>query len=238
MVPRWIEVVGCHLPGRNERLREPLPLRMDRLLDDLEPEIRPRLDLPFCFFGHSLGAQIAFYLARRLRSNCLQLPEVFFASACSAPHLSSRLGPVHALPLRHFIEELEKRYEPIPDLILHDPEALKMYLSVLRADFSVLETAHHKAEIPLSCPIVAYIAKDDATVAASDVEAWSVHTSSSFRTEILAGDHFYLRWSTAELLASLVSTLQQFSAQTGREQQAPQAAFEQHNLGARTCKKP
>lgn len=237
MVPRWIEVVGCHLPGRNERLREPLPLRMDRLLDALEPEIRPRLDLPFGFFGHSLGARIAFYLARRLRSNGLPLPQVLFASACSAPHLSSRLSPIHALPACHFMEEVQKRYEPIPDLILRDPEALNIYLSVLRADFSVLETAHYTAGIPLSCPIVAYIAKDDATVAASDVEAWSVHTSSAFRAEILAGDHYYLRSSPVELLGSLAATLRQCLAQAGREQQGPREDFEQHGLGAQTCRK-
>jgi medium-chain acyl-[acyl-carrier-protein] hydrolase len=237
IMPRWIEVVGCQLPGRNERLREPLPLRMDRLLDALEPEIRPRLNLPFAFFGHSLGARVAFYLARRLRSSGGGLPQALFASACSAPHLPSRLGPIHALPLRHFVEELQCRYEPIPELILRNPEALDMFLSVLRADFSVLETKNYTVETPLACPIVAYIAKDDATVSASDVEAWSVHTSAAFRAEILAGDHFYLRSSTGELLASLVAALQPCLTHPAQKLQEGQANSEQHLLGAQTCRK-
>ncbi len=237
-LPRWIEVVACHLPGRNERLREPLPLRMDRLLDAMAPEIRPRLNLPFAFFGHSLGARVAFYLARRLRSNGLQLPQFLFASACSAPHLPSRFSPLHALPSRHFIEELQRRYEPIPDLILQDPESLRMFLSILRADFSVLETTNYTAEPPLACPIVAYIAKDDAAVSASDVEAWSVQTSAAFRAEILEGNHFYLRSSTAQLLPSLVAALQQCLPVSGPETTgSPSGDFEQHRFGVHTCRK-
>jgi surfactin synthase thioesterase subunit len=210
LMPRWVEVVPCHMPGRNERLRENHLLRMERLLDAMEPEIRPLLNLPFAFFGHSLGARIAFYLARRMRSNSLQLPQVLFASASSAPHLPSRLGPIHALPSQHFIEELQRRYEPIPAEILDNPEAMNIFLSVLRADFAILETAGYSPEPPLECPIVAYIAREDATVFPSEVEAWSAHTSAAFRAETLKGDHFYLRSSTVQLIPSLVAAMRQF----------------------------
>src|SRR5437867_3688315 len=63
-----IEVVGCHLPGRETRWREAAYTRMAPLLDALEVAIASWLDIPFAFFGHSMGALIAFFLARRLRS--------------------------------------------------------------------------------------------------------------------------------------------------------------------------
>ena len=208
LAPPWLEVVPCHLPGRNERIREPLPLRLDRLLDAMEPEIQPGLSLPFALFGHSLGARVAFYLARRLRRNGLRLPLCLFASASCAPHLPSRYSPIHSLPLCHFMEQVQCRYEAIPDLILENPEALELYLSVLRADFSILETAIYRDEPALDCPIFAYVAKDDTSVLTSEVEAWSIHTKTRFRAQTLEGGHFYLRSSVAELLPSVVSSLQ------------------------------
>ncbi|MGC4054987.1 MAG: thioesterase domain-containing protein [Paludibaculum sp.] len=53
-------VVPVRLPGRETRAAEPAFERMAPLVDALLKEIRPFLDAPFSFFGHSMGAGISF----------------------------------------------------------------------------------------------------------------------------------------------------------------------------------
>ena len=54
-------------PGREGRYLEPPIDRMEALIAALEPAIAPLLDRPFAFFGHSMGAGVAFELTRALR---------------------------------------------------------------------------------------------------------------------------------------------------------------------------
>src|SRR5215216_1291987 len=49
-----VEVVTALLPGREGRLREPPLDRVDKVVDAAAENIRPWLDRPFAFFGHSM----------------------------------------------------------------------------------------------------------------------------------------------------------------------------------------
>src|SRR5262245_31284087 len=55
-LPRDVEVCAIQLPGRGNRIREPAHTRLDALVRDVEPNIKPYLNKPFVFFGHSMGA--------------------------------------------------------------------------------------------------------------------------------------------------------------------------------------
>src|SRR5918911_2389095 len=66
-LPSIVQVYSALLPGRGQRLREPPYPCLSALVEQLARVIEPYLDKPFAFFGHSLGAIIAFELARRLR---------------------------------------------------------------------------------------------------------------------------------------------------------------------------
>ena len=59
--------VPVRLPGRESRLAEAPFERMGPLVAALADNIEPYLDRPFAFFGHSMGAVVAFELARELR---------------------------------------------------------------------------------------------------------------------------------------------------------------------------
>lgn len=61
-----LEVCTVQLPGREERVKE-APLSTDvSVVEALTLAIIPHLDKPFAFFGHGLGASLAFELARKL----------------------------------------------------------------------------------------------------------------------------------------------------------------------------
>src|SRR5260370_19842683 len=60
-------VCPVRLPGREIRMQDESFEHMASLVDAVESAIAPHLDYPFAFFGHSMGAAIAFELARSLR---------------------------------------------------------------------------------------------------------------------------------------------------------------------------
>ena len=56
-LPPHIEVGAVQLPGREDRYREEPFCRIDDLVEGLVDSLLPLMrDLPFAFFGHSLGA--------------------------------------------------------------------------------------------------------------------------------------------------------------------------------------
>ncbi len=61
-----LDVLPVKLPGREGRFREPPIKRIDALVERLSDALLPFFDTPFAFFGHSMGAIIAFELARRV----------------------------------------------------------------------------------------------------------------------------------------------------------------------------
>ncbi|MGA8518751.1 MAG: alpha/beta fold hydrolase, partial [Pseudonocardiaceae bacterium] len=66
-LPDGVEVVSVQLPGRENRFDEQPIDSMDQLVGSLLDGLAGNLIAPFALFGHSMGALIAFELARRLR---------------------------------------------------------------------------------------------------------------------------------------------------------------------------
>jgi medium-chain acyl-[acyl-carrier-protein] hydrolase len=201
-LPPDVEVCAIRLPGRESRLRETPFTRLYPLAVELAHVLQPLLDRPFAFFGHSMGAIISFEVARQLRRERLPLPMHLFISGCMAPHLARR-RMTHALPEREFIDELQK-YGALPQEVLQEPELMRLYLPMLRADMEMLVTYEHWKEVPLECAISAFAGLSDHAVSPEDVLSWNEHTTGLFDFHLLPGDHFFLQ-SSREQLLQLVS---------------------------------
>lgn len=198
-VPSQVEVCAVQLPGRENRLRERPFTRVHPLVQTIATEIEPFLDKPFVLFGHSLGALIAFELARELWHCYGVIPEHLFASARVAPQCPNRETPVYRLPDDQFIERL-RDFNGTPDTVLHNKELMEMLLPVLRADFEVNESYDHTtaSASPLPCSISAFRGSQDANTPYDDVAAWGEQTSTGFTLRTLPGDHFFIQ-SSADL---------------------------------------
>src|SRR5262245_156411 len=72
-LPSAIEVCPVELPGRGVRLGEPPSSDLSRLCDDVIAAIDELPGLPMAVFGHSMGAKLAFELARRLDDRIVYL---------------------------------------------------------------------------------------------------------------------------------------------------------------------
>jgi medium-chain acyl-[acyl-carrier-protein] hydrolase len=157
----------------------------------LEEELRPYLDMPFAFFGHSMGALIAFELARKLRRSRGPAPLRLFLSGRRAPHLPPSRRPIHHLPEAEFRQEV-RLLEGTPEEVLSNEELMQILLPVLRADFAVCETYVYSAEEPLDMPLSVFGSTNDPEVNREELEAWRSQTTGSMTLRIFEGNHFFL----------------------------------------------
>ncbi len=207
-LPRDVEVCPVQLPGRQDRIREAPFTQIPPLVQAILPEIRPHLDLPFAFFGHSLGALISFELARQLARKNDPGPVRLFVSGHRAPQVPDPDSPIYHLPEAEFIEELE-RLNGTPKMVLENPELMQLFLPLLRADFSAAETYAYTAGAPLDCPISAFGGLQDHKVRQDDLAVWQKQTRRTFTLRMFPGDHFFLHSNQALLLQALSRDLSQ-----------------------------
>ena len=157
---------------------------------------------PFAFFGHSLGARLAFELARSLRRQKRALPMHLMVSACSAPQLPPANPPIHTWPRTAFLAELQRR-NGLAAEVAAEPELVDLLLPMLRADFAVYETAVYQREPPLACPITAFGGQEDPLVSSAGLGAWAEQTTAPFQLSLFAGDHFFLKTAETQLLKQI-----------------------------------
>ncbi|HEV8577568.1 MAG TPA: thioesterase II family protein [Thermoanaerobaculia bacterium] len=202
-LPGDLEVCPVQLPGRESRLRDQPFSRLDVMVPVIADALKPYLDLPFVFFGHSMGALIAFELSRELRRRGQTPPLHVFVSGRRAPHLPAREEPIHALPEPEFLVKL-RELNGTPEEVLQHEELMRLLIPILRADFSVNETYAYAEEEPFDFGISAFGGLGDEEVNRDDVEAWRPQTRGRFRMRMLPGDHFFIQ-SGKDLVLEAVS---------------------------------
>ena len=210
-LPSDVELCAVQMPGRERRLSEPPITDWDEVVDRMVDGLAPWTERPCALFGHSLGAVLAFELARRLR----RLPRCglvhLFVSGCRAPHLPFGDGAIHHLPDQEFVDGL-RRLRGTPEELFDSPELLELFLPVLRADLMLAETYACRGDAPLDVPISAYGGREDAQETPPMVSEWRAHTTSAFLSSTFPGGHFFVKEESAALLSQLSRELQRITA--------------------------
>jgi medium-chain acyl-[acyl-carrier-protein] hydrolase len=202
-----LEICPCQLPGHEDRIKEASFTEASALLDALTAELDGLLDRPFAFFGHSLGAHVAFQLAHRLGARGGPSPVHVFVSGSSAPGVRLPTG-VAALADTELLAHVVRWYGGIPPALLREPELVAAVLPAMRADFQLFDQMATAPAPPLDAPISAFGGLEDPTVSQLDLGLWASLTRSRFRLQMFEGDHFYLRGAEAPLLQNIAHDLE------------------------------
>ena len=197
-----VEVCPVQLAGRETRCAEPPSVSLAAVIPPLAAALEPLFGLPFAFFGHSLGALIAFEVARRLRDSGRPTPCRLFVSAYPSPDLPRRQEKICNLPDPEFLAAVS-RLGGLGDDLLATPEALQQILPAIRADYALVETYQYRASPPLPCPIHAFGGTEDGDVSSDELAGWKGQTAASFDLRYFSGNHFFLKRSFGPLLESI-----------------------------------
>jgi surfactin synthase thioesterase subunit len=202
-----IEVKAVALPGREARILEQNISNVDDVCDAIVNElVALHLHEPIAFFGHSMGSMLAYEVAARLQENYNWVPKMLIVSGRQAPHKKMG-GTFHLSPDEVFINEL-KRLNGTPNSIFEDEEMRKIVLSILRADYTLLETYAIKTKVVLSAPIVTCCGDSDSEVMISEMQHWAELTSMGCTHHVFEGGHFYLSEKMKELIGIISAQLE------------------------------
>lgn len=196
------DVVAVQYPGRQDRRFEPCCETVAQLADEIVSVVRPMTDLPLTIFGQSLGATIAFEVARRLEASGVML-SALFVSARRAPS-AHRDERIHLLDDDGLLERM-RALNGTDSKLLDDAEFLRMVLPAIRGDYKAAETYRYQPGPKLGCPVIVTIGDDDPMVSVDEARAWATHTTGKFRLRTFPGGHFYLN-SCFPDVAEMIST--------------------------------
>jgi surfactin synthase thioesterase subunit len=201
-----IEVCAIQSPGRGGRVAEPPIDSLPALLRALAPEVARFDDLPFTFFGHSLGALVAFELTRYLQLHGMRLPERLIVSGCQAPQYRSTSRDLHLLSDTALLETL-RQYAGTPPEVLENRELMGLLLPTVRADFSLAENYRYRYYPSLPVPISVFAGTTDENKEPGQVDGWQKETSRACEVSWFEGGHFFLNERRDAVLQRLNGTL-------------------------------
>ncbi|MFF1924904.1 thioesterase II family protein [Streptomyces sp. NPDC058221] len=202
-----IAVVPVQLPGREGRIREPRHLSMRALVAELNEALGPWLTEPHAFYGHSMGAAVAYALTRDRHSRGLPLPARLLVGAFPAPHLPTGLEAVGELSDDLLAQWMIDIGGMSPDLLRY-PQWLHAAVSLLRADLELCaDPWHTRGADPLPCPVEVFTGRADTLVTARDAAAWEQHTEAGCSVHSVPGGHFFIRDESRSFLHLLRRSL-------------------------------
>jgi medium-chain acyl-[acyl-carrier-protein] hydrolase len=201
-----IDFCPVELPGRGSRNSEAPLTSLAELVERIAGPIEPLLDVPFAFFGHSVGARIALECARRLQARDGRTAVHLFLSGRGARQVEERAIDPHRMTDDALISML-RCLGGTPRAVLEHRGLIAALLPTIRADLALAGSQGISDAGSLSCPVTAFGGSDDASVDPDALEAWRHATLGHFRTCWIPGGHFYPPIGIATVMREILRDL-------------------------------
>ncbi|MCP4370685.1 MAG: thioesterase [Deltaproteobacteria bacterium] len=198
-----INVRVLELPGRGKRIKEPLISDVETMAQDFFVLIKDTLSIPFAFFGHSLGAVLAYEVILKLIDSGADLPCRLFVSGRGGPRVPPRNPRIANLPKNEFFEEL-KIFDGTPAQMFEEKDLMDFLEPMLRADFAAAGSYAPEQIRRIPLPVTAFNGEGD-TVSREDALAWQDVTDIPLTLKEFHGNHFFI-FDHGEKLWSAMST--------------------------------
>ncbi|MFF5706512.1 thioesterase II family protein [Streptomyces sp. NPDC012794] len=203
------EVLTVQYPGRQERLGEPIPDTVAGLADGVERALLPWRDRPLVLFGHSMGAVLAYELARRLEA-AGDTPRGLIVSGRRSP-LIVREEDLHTRDDDTLLARVRSLSGTDPAL-LADPEFRALVLPALRSDYKAVETWRYEPGPPLRTPVSVLCGESDPRASVAEAMGWRALTGAGFGFRSFPGGHFYLAEQHEAVVRAVAEDLAAFTA--------------------------
>jgi len=207
-LPDFIEVYALNFPGRGSRREENAICNMFELRDKIANVISQISDKPYVMFGHSVGALVAYEVAKEIEKQGIMPPLRLILSAHKAPEDSKEDEPMYTLSDEDLMSKILE-LGLLPQNVLENKELLDFILPPLRADFEISETYEYEKSDALNIPITATFGKTDPLLNEQDIQKWEKYTNSEYKIKEYDGDHFYTVSKQDILFNDIVKELKQ-----------------------------
>ena len=202
-----IEVCAIQLPGRESRLFDPALEDVDTMIAALLEHLPSYFDRPYAFYGHSMGALLAFELTRGIEKlDGLRSPERLFLAAHRAAHLPLQRPPMSTLSDADFIEKI-RGYGGFVDEILNNSEMMELILPTIRADFRLCDHYKLKDQTLIQCPIHVFAGSQDTQTLLESTYAWSLRSQAPVDIQVFSGGHFFIQSHMHEVHDAIIKKL-------------------------------
>lgn len=207
-LPENVNLYAIQYPGRGHNITEPLLYDINSMLKILYLPVLETLQLydVVYFYGHSMGALVAYALLKKFQQDNISLGKcILNIGACPSPNLIGVKKHIHSLPDDIFWQRI-KEYGGTPPDILDDQEFKNLFLPILKADFSIYENYidQPRNNQPLTIPINAFAGSKDKVVLVEDFTQWKMETTGKFNQMIVDEDHFFLSNQAKFILQTMI----------------------------------
>ncbi len=200
------EVRPVQLPGRGRLIGEQLCTSVTEMVRWLGENLDRPYGRSIVLFGHSMGALIAYELARAWQRERVGQLERLIVSGYSGAHLHRRRAPMHQLDDASLLRQIGE-LDGTPPALLSNPDLMQFFLPILRADFQVCETYVHLPFGKLDVPILALSGEQDKDHPPAAVNEWAAHTRDHFEKRVLPGGHFFVNTHGLDVMELLRQAL-------------------------------
>lgn len=202
VIDRQIDLRVVQIPGSGGRLKEPGFTKMPELIEALTAQIQSLMNVPYVFFGHSLGALIAFETCRALSRSGARSCDHLIVAGFRAPQIPRQTPLTYTLSDELFLEKM-KTSRMTPPVIFSRPGLVNLFLPPMKRNCELGETYRYDGGSALEVPVTALSGANDDSVTREEVDAWREITSGPATFRELSGDHFFIHDHVDDMTALL-----------------------------------
>ncbi|MFI8417139.1 thioesterase II family protein [Serratia sp. NPDC078593] len=177
------------LPGTGRRYDEAYQANIDTLTDNIAAAIEQEDDKQFYLFGHSMGAILAWEVAKKMKKKS---PNGLILSAClSPPEIPSpRIKKMAVMSDDIFIKEMVY-FNGLDENMIANPFLNEIIAEKLKRDFKLIAGYRYQPTEAIDAPIMAIVGENDAHVSADKMAQWQAHSKNFLGLKQVSGNHFY-----------------------------------------------